>query len=83
MSDDIGCVITAHNFKVAMIRGYPAIHDFFDFDFMGGHDDTTGCFLSPVAGITFYLEVHELPHSLLDFRQFAENTSIYFDIYFL
>ena len=58
MANDIGCLIIAQEFEIAMIRGQPAIQYLNDLNFIVGQFDETGRFLTPVAGITIYLYLH-------------------------
>ncbi len=58
MANDIGCVIIARDFKIAMIRGQPSIHYLDDLYFIVGHPDEARRFLAPVSGIAVNLNLH-------------------------
>ena len=60
MANDIGCLIIAQDFKIAMIRGQPAIQYLNDLNFIVGQFDEARCFFTPISGITVYLYLHFL-----------------------
>jgi len=61
MANDIGCLIIAKNFEIAMIRRQPAVQHLDDLNFIVGHFDVARGFLAPVSGIAVYVDLHEQP----------------------
>ena len=61
VANDIGCPIVAKEFKIAMIRGQPAIQHLYDLNFIVGQDDKARRFFAPISGITVYVDLHMQP----------------------
>jgi len=76
MANDIGCLIIAQEFKIAMIRGQPAIQYLNGLNFIVDQSDETGRFLTPVAGITVDAYLHDRLKSFYAFQ--ALLSAIYF-----
>jgi hypothetical protein len=58
MADDIGGIVIPNEFEIAMIRTQPTINDVSDLDFVCGHQNVAGRFLTPVSGIRFHPNAH-------------------------
>jgi len=59
VANDIGCPIVAKEFKIAMIRGQPAIQHLYDLNFIVGQDDKARRFFAPISGVTVYVDLYD------------------------
>ena len=59
MADNICCVVIADNFEISVIRGKPAIKNFYNLNFPRSHKDVFWGFLSPISTIAVDFNLHD------------------------